>query len=94
MHAHLAETYGTDVIWKTISKITDRVPDEIAEWANRPLDRVHGVVFIDAVVEIGNGQVTNRPVYCAIGVTVDGRRDILGLLVGTGGREPSTAYRP
>ena len=58
----------------------------MSEWQNRPLDRVYPVVFIDAlVVKIRDGQVTNRPVYTAIGVTVDGERDILGLWVGNGG---------
>jgi putative transposase len=86
VQAHLAETYGTDVSRETISKITDRVLDDLADWANRPLDRVYPVVFIDAiVVKIRDGQVANRPVYAAIGVTVDGKRDILGLWVGTGG---------
>ncbi len=86
VQAHLAETYGTDVSRETISKITDRVLDDLADWQNRPLDRVYPVVFIDAiVVKIRDGQVANRPVYTAIGVTVDGKREILGLWVGTGG---------
>jgi len=86
VQAHLAETYGTEVSRETISKITDRVLDDLAEWQNRPLDRVYPVVFIDAiVVKIRDGQVANRPVYAAIGVTVDGKRDILGLWVGSGG---------
>lgn len=86
VEAHLAEVYGTTVSRETISKITDRVLGELAEWQNRPLDRVYPVVFIDAiVVKIRDGQVSNRPVYAAIGVTVDGKRDILGLWVGTGG---------
>ncbi len=86
VQAHLAETYGTEVSRETISKITDRVLDDLSEWVNRPLDRVYPVVFIDAiVVKIRDGQVANRPVYAAIGVTVDGKRDILGLWVGTGG---------
>ena len=86
VQAHLVETYGTDVSRETISKITDLVLDDLAEWQNRPLDRVYPVVFIDAiVVKIRDGQVANRPVYTAIGVTVDGKRDILGIWVGTGG---------
>lgn len=86
VQAHLAETYGTDVSRETISKITDRVLEDLAEWQNRPLDRVYPVIFIDAImVKIRDGQVANRPVYTAIGVTVDGQRDILGLWVGTGG---------
>jgi len=86
IEAHLAETYGTDISRETISKITDAVLEDIVLWQNRPLDRVYPVVFIDAlVVKIRDGQVANRPVYCAIGVTVDGKRDILGLWIGTGG---------
>jgi transposase-like protein len=86
VEAHLAEVYSTNISRETISKITDRVLGELADWANRPLDRVYPVIFIDAiVVKIRDGQVANRPVYTAIGVTVDGKRDILGLWVGTGG---------
>ena len=86
VEAHLAEVYSTNISKETISKITDRVLGEMAEWQNRPLDRVYPVIFIDAiVVKIRDGQVANRPVYTAVGVTVDGKRDILGLWVGTGG---------
>jgi len=56
------------------------------DWLNRPLDRVFPVILIDAiVVKIRDGQVANRPVYTAIGVTVDGKREILGLWIGSGG---------
>lgn len=86
VEAHLAEVYSTDISRETISKITDRVLGDMAEWQTRPLDRVYPVVFIDAiVVKIRDGQVANRPVYAAIGVSLDGKRDILGLWVGTGG---------
>ncbi len=86
VQAHLVEVYGTDISRETLSKITDRVLEEMTDWLNRPLDRVYPVVFIDAiVVKIRDGQVANRPVYAAIGVTVEGRRDILGLWIGTGG---------
>jgi len=58
----------------------------MTEWQNRPLDRVYPVMFIDAIhVKIRDGQVTNRPIYVAIGVTVNGERDILGLWAGDGG---------
>ena len=84
--AHLAEVYGTTVAKDTISRITDTVLAEMAEWQSRPLDRVYPVVFIDAiVVKVRDGQVTNKPVYVAIGVTVNGERDILGLWAGDGG---------
>ncbi|MEV0743329.1 IS256 family transposase [Streptomyces sp. NPDC050549] len=84
--AHLAEVYGADVSKTTISTITDKVMDGMAEWQNRPLDRVYPVVFIDAVnVKIRDGQVANRPVYVALAVTAEGHRDILGLWAGDGG---------
>jgi transposase-like protein len=85
--AHLAEIYGAEVSRDTVSRITDRVLDGMAEWQNRPLDRVYPVVFIDAIsVKIRDGgAVGNRPIYTAVGVTVDGERDILGLWAGTGG---------
>nr|WP_200863111.1 IS256 family transposase [Rhodococcus ruber] len=84
--AHFDDVYGATVSKETISKITDKVLAEMAEWSARPLDPVYPVLFIDAIhVKIRDGQVTNRPVYVAIGVTVDGHRDILGLWAGDGG---------
>jgi transposase-like protein len=84
--AHFAEIYGASISKETISRITDKVVAEMQEWASRPLDAVYVAVFIDAiVVKIRDGQVANRPVYAAIGVTVDGRKDVLGLWAGTGG---------
>jgi putative transposase len=84
--AHLKEIYGAEVSKDTVSRITDRVLETMSEWQNRPLDPVYPVIFIDAImVKIRDGQVANRPIYCAIGVTVDGERDILGLWAGTGG---------
>ncbi len=86
VQAHLAEVYGSQVSRETISTITDRVLEGMVEWQNRPLDRVYPVVFIDAIlVKIRDGQVANRPIYTAVGVTVDGERDILGLWAGAGG---------
>jgi putative transposase len=83
--AHFAEVYGAKVSKDTISRITDKVIEEMSAWQARPLDRVYPVVFVDAiVVKIRDGQVTNRPVYVAIGVTVNGERDILGLWAGDG----------
>ncbi len=84
--AHLAEVYGAEVSKQTISTITDKVIEGMAEWQNRPLDAVYPVVFIDAIhVKIRDGQVANRPIYVALAVTVDGERDILGLWAGDGG---------
>ena len=84
--AHLAEVYGAEVSKQTITAITDRVMEGLAEWQSRPLDAVYAVVFIDAInVKIREGQVANRPVYLALGVTVDGERDVLGLWAGEHG---------
>jgi putative transposase len=84
--AHFAEIYGASVSKETISRITDRVLEEMQAWQARPLDEVYAAIFIDTVVvKIRDGQVANRPIYAAIGVTLEGERDILGLWAGTGG---------
>src|SRR6201992_2668162 len=84
--AHLQEIYGAEVSKQTITAITDRVTEGMTEWQNRPLDPVYAVIFIDAImVKIREGQVANRPLYLALGVTADGERDILGLWAGEHG---------
>jgi putative transposase len=84
--AHFSEIYGASVSKETISRITDKVVAEMNDWANRPLDAIYVAVFVDAIhVKVRDGQVANRPVYAAIGVTVDGHKDVLGLWMGTGG---------
>jgi transposase-like protein len=84
--AHFAEIYGASVSRETVSRITDKVLEQMADWQNRPLDEVYAAIFIDAVVvKVRDGQVANRPVYAAIGVSLDGEKDILGLWAGTGG---------
>jgi putative transposase len=84
--AHLREVYGAEVSKQTISTITDKVIEGMAEWQNRPLDPIYPVIFIDCVhVKIRDGQVANRPIYMALAVTCDGMREILGLWAGDGG---------
>ena len=84
--AHFAEVYGASVSKETISKITDKVVEEMNEWCNRPLDPVYPVIFVDALmVKVRDGQVRNKPMYVVIGVTVNGERDILGIWAGDGG---------
>lgn len=86
MSAHLAGVYGADGSKQTITTITDKVMEGMAQWQSRPLDRVHPVVFVDAInVKIRDGQVANRPICIAMAVTVDGTRDILGIWAGDGG---------
>ena len=73
---------------ETISKITDAIVDEMVAWQNRPLDRLYAVLLIDAIViKVRDSQVANRPVYVAIGVNLDGERDVLGLWLGPTGGE-------
>jgi transposase-like protein len=84
--AHLGEVYGAQVSRQTISTITDKVIDSMAEWQNRPLDPIYPVIFIDTIhVKIRDGKVSNRPIYVALAVTCEGHRDILGLWAGDGG---------
>jgi putative transposase len=84
--AHFAEIYGASVSKETISRITDKVLEEMNDWSVRPLDSTYAAIFIDAiVVKVRDGQVANRPFYAAIGVSLEGERDILGLWAGTGG---------
>jgi putative transposase len=83
IRAHLREMYDVDVSPDLISRVTDAVVDELADWQSRPLDRVYPVIFIDALmVKIRDGVVTNRAVYLAIGIDCDGAKQVLGLWVG------------
>ena len=78
--AHFQEIYGADVSRETVSRITERVVAEKDEWCSRPLDRVYAAVFIDAtVVKVRDGQVANRAFYVAVGVDLEGGRDVLGI---------------
>ena len=86
IQAHLAEIYGVDVSRDLVSRVTDKVAEELAAWQSRPLDRVYPVVLIDAIhVKIRDGAVANRPIYVAVGINLAGERDVLGMWVGTGG---------
>jgi putative transposase len=83
IRAHLREMYDVDVSPDLISRVTDGVLEELAEWQSRPLDRVYPVIFIDALmVKIRDGVVSNRPVYLAIGIDCEGVKQVLGLWVG------------
>jgi putative transposase len=86
--AHFAEVYGASIGKDTISRITDKVVEEMQAWCSRPLLGVYAAVFIDAIyVKVRDGQVGNQPFYAAIGVDLNGRRDVLGLWAGQGGGE-------
>ena len=81
IQGHLAEIYGTDVSPDLISKITDTVLGDAKAWQNRPLERIYAIVYLDAlIVKIRDGHtVRNHACYVAIGVNLDGEREVLGL---------------
>ena len=84
--SHFDQIYGASVSKETISRITDKVIEEMQTWATRPLNEVYAAIFIDAImVKVRDGQVANRPIYAAIGVSLAGEKDVLGLWAGTGG---------
>ena len=80
---HLAEIYGVEVSPVLISKVTDVVSEEVKTWQNRPLDAVYPIVYMDAirVKARGNGHVMNKAVYLAIGVNLEGAKEVLGMWV-------------
>src|SRR4051794_20806718 len=85
---HLQDMYGAQVSKDLVSRVTDAVVADMAEWANRPLDPVYPVLLIDCIfVRIRDGQVANRPIYVAMGISVEGERDVLGMWVGPSGGE-------
>ena len=85
---HLADVYGTEVSRDLVSKVTDAVVADMNAWASRPLDAVYPIVLIDAIMlKIRDGAVANRPVYVAVGISLDGQRDVLGMWVGPTGGE-------
>jgi putative transposase len=81
IQAHLKEMYGVEVSPSLISGVTDAVIDEVKAWQNRPLDRVYPIVYLDALyVKMRDGlHVQNRAIYVAIGVNVEGSKEVLGL---------------
>ena len=86
--AHFAEVYGASVSKDTVSRITDKVIEDMQAWSSRPLQPVYAAIFIDAImVKVRDGQVGNQPFYAAIGVDLAGRREVLGLWAGRGGGE-------
>jgi putative transposase len=78
---HLADLYGVKVGRDLISRVTDAVVEDVREWQQRPLDDVYPVVFLDALVlKIREGgTVQRRACYLALGVSVEGDRDVLGM---------------
>jgi putative transposase len=83
IQGHLEEIYGVEVSPELISTVTDGIISEVKEWQNRPIDGVYPIVFFDAVrMKIRDeGRVINKAAYLAIGIGMDGIKDVLGIWI-------------
>lgn len=81
IQSHLEDIYGVEVSADLVSTVTDSVLEEIKEWQNRPLEALYPIVYFDAVrLKVRDeGQVMNKAAYLAIGVGLDGLKDVLGI---------------
>ena len=84
IEAHIRDIYGVEVSDTTISRITDKILPVAKEWQQRPLEAVYAVVFLDAIHYHvrSEGQIIKKAVYIAIGIDLDGKKDVLGMWVG------------
>ena len=82
--AHINSIYGIDVSHSLVSKITDRVLPLAKEWQNRALDTIYPVIFMDAIhyKVRTEGRIVNRAAYIAIGINLDGIKEVLGIWIG------------
>jgi len=80
---HLEEIYHVEVSSGLISSVTDEVLDEVKTWQNRQLDAVYPIMYLDAIQfkVRDNGHVRNKAIYLAIGVTIEGYKEVLGLWI-------------
>ena len=81
---HIRDIYGIDVSDTTVSRITDKILPVAKEWQQRPLEAVYAVVFMDAIHYHvrSEGRIIKKAVYIAIGINLDGRKEVLGMWVG------------
>ena len=81
IQAHFEEAYGVEVSPTFISQVTNAVMDEVLAWQNRPLDSVYPIVYLDVLVvrSRDSGAVQNKHVYLALGINLDGEKELLGL---------------
>ena len=80
IQAHLQEMYGTEVSPSLISSVTDAVSEEVKAWQARPLDPIYPIVYLDCIhVKVREGAVRVKAVYLAIGITMSGNKEVLGL---------------
>ena len=84
IQGHLKELYGTEISPALISNVTDSVLKDVEAWQNRPLDSIYPIVYLDALhlkMRL-DGLVRTRAVYLALGVNLEGRKELLGLWIG------------
>ena len=84
IEGHIRDIYGISVSDSTVSRITDKILPIAKEWQQRPLESIYAVVFLDAIHYHvrSEGQIVKKAVYIAIGIDLDGRKDVLGMWVG------------
>ncbi len=84
IEAHIRDIYGIEVSDTTVSRITDKILPIAKEWQQRPLESIYAVVFLDAIHYHvrSEGQIVKKAVYIAIGINLDGKKDVLGMWVG------------
>lgn len=84
IESHIRDIYGIEVSDTTVSRVTDKILPMAKEWQQRPLEAVYAVVFLDAIHfhVRSEGQIVKKAVYIAIGINLDGRKDVLGMWVG------------
>jgi putative transposase len=83
IQGHLKEIYGVEVSPTLISNVTDAVIEDVREWQNRPLDPIYPVMFFDAIMVKSreNGKTENKAVYLALGINMEGRKELLGMWI-------------
>ena len=84
IETHIRDIYGIDVSDTTVSRITDKILPAAKEWQQRPLEPIYAVVFLDAIHYHvrSEGQIVKKAVYIAIGIDLEGKKDVLGMWVG------------
>ena len=84
IEVHIKDIYGLECSDTTISRITDKILPVVREWQSRPLEEIYAVVFMDAIHfrVRSEGQIIKKAVYIAIGINMDGQKEVLGMWVG------------
>ena len=84
IESHIREIYGIDISDSTISRVTDKILPVVRDWQSRPLESIYAVVFMDAIHfhVRSEGQIVKKAVYIAIGINMDGIKDVLGMWIG------------